>query len=152
MGRLEDSGMLLKSYDVLEYCIRSRDIRLRSRSSRGSPSKDPNDIVYNMGWRLRFYELDPAYYVGEVPYVLYSICLAIWSRCFFLSWSKHLYHWSRFDLLCLILFLEQVFIGEFVVCIVYHILFLHRVRLRTISFDPTGPSPRLACDIRYPRA
>ena len=49
MGRLENSKVSLEDYNLLVVFIRSSEVRLRSRSSRGTSAKDPNTMVYGVG-------------------------------------------------------------------------------------------------------
>ena len=64
MGRLEDGKTPLESCEKQVDWIRSREVRLRSRSKRGTSSKDPNAMVYSVGEDLARYETHTPDYEG----------------------------------------------------------------------------------------
>ena len=57
MGRLEDGKVPLDNYEKLVEWIRAREVRLTSRSTRGSSGKDPNAMVYAVGEGPAQYEI-----------------------------------------------------------------------------------------------
>ena len=57
MGCLEDGKISLESYEKPVDFIRSREVRLKSRSSRGTSSKDPNAMVYGVGEGATRYDI-----------------------------------------------------------------------------------------------
>ena len=56
MGRLEVGKIPFESREKLVDWIRSREVRLRSRSTRGISIKDPNAMVYGVGEAPARYE------------------------------------------------------------------------------------------------